>query len=73
MNWGPWSGVGMVSELERHLGGRGLGMIPPEIGRSLLFNELRYGRKGEVEVIAAGDLGTLERPMMRSSLEEIAR
>ena len=29
MIWGPWSGVGMVSDLEGHLGRRGLGMIPP--------------------------------------------
>ena len=27
--WGPWSGVGMVSDLENHLGSRGLGMISP--------------------------------------------
>ncbi len=27
--WGPWSGVGMVSQLESHLGRRGLGMISP--------------------------------------------
>jgi acyl transferase domain-containing protein/NAD(P)H-dependent flavin oxidoreductase YrpB (nitropropane dioxygenase family)/NAD(P)-dependent dehydrogenase (short-subunit alcohol dehydrogenase family) len=73
MNWGPWSGVGMVSDLEGHLGGRGLGMIPPEIGRSLLLNELRLGRKGDVEVIAAGDLGTLERPVERAWLAETAR
>ncbi len=25
MNWGPWSGVGMVSDLEGHLGARGWG------------------------------------------------
>src|SRR5262249_61816725 len=32
--WGPWSGVGMVSDLEGHLGRRGLGMIPPDVGPS---------------------------------------
>ena len=63
MNWGPWSGVGMVSDLEGHLGGRGLGMIPPEVGRTLLVDELRFGRKGDVEVVAAGDLGTLSGPV----------
>jgi malonyl CoA-acyl carrier protein transacylase len=73
MNWGPWSGVGMVSELEGHLGGRGLGMIPPEIGRSLLMNELRMGKKGDVEVIAAGDLGTLDGPIERLKLAEAVR
>jgi NAD(P)-dependent dehydrogenase (short-subunit alcohol dehydrogenase family) len=61
--WGPWSGVGMVSQLEGHLGRRGLGMIAPEVGRCLLLDELRYGRKGDVEVIYTGGLGTLEEPL----------
>lgn len=73
MIWGPWSGVGMVSDLEGHLGGRGLGMIPPEIGRSILPDELALGRKGDVEVIAAGDLGTLEGPIGRPRFAESAR
>ena len=66
--WGPWSGVGMVSQLESHLGNRGLGMISPESGGSLLINELRHGRKGEVEVIYSGELGTLEQPITGASL-----
>jgi NAD(P)-dependent dehydrogenase (short-subunit alcohol dehydrogenase family) len=61
--WGPWSGVGMVSQLESHLGRQGLGMISPEVGRTLLIDELRYGRKGDVEVIYTGELGTLEDPI----------
>ena len=60
--WGPWSGIGMVSDLEDHLGSRGLGMISPEVGVAALVNELVRGRKGEVEVILAGDLGTLDAP-----------
>ncbi len=60
--WGPWSGVGMVSQLESHLGRRGLGMIAPDVGRGLLIDELRYGKKGDVEVIYTGELGTLEQP-----------
>jgi NAD(P)-dependent dehydrogenase (short-subunit alcohol dehydrogenase family) len=63
--WGPWSGIGMVSDLEAHLGRRGLGMIPPEVGRSKLADELLYGRKGDVEVIIAGDLGPLAEPIER--------
>ncbi len=63
--WGPWSGVGMVSQLESHLGRRGLGMIAPEVGPSLLIEELRHGRKGDVEVIYSGKLGTLEEPIVR--------
>jgi acyl transferase domain-containing protein/NAD(P)H-dependent flavin oxidoreductase YrpB (nitropropane dioxygenase family) len=63
--WGPWSGVGMVSQLESHLGRRGLGMIAPEDGPSLLIDELRRGRKGDVEVIYSGKLGNLEEPIAR--------
>ena len=63
--WGPWSGVGMVSELERHLGAQGLGMIAPEAGVAALMDELSRGRKGEVEVVLAGELGTLDAPMER--------
>jgi NAD(P)-dependent dehydrogenase (short-subunit alcohol dehydrogenase family)/acyl carrier protein len=59
MIWGPWSGVGMVSDLEGHLGRRGLGMIAPEEGRSRLAEELLAGTKGDVEVIVASDLGGL--------------
>jgi NAD(P)-dependent dehydrogenase (short-subunit alcohol dehydrogenase family) len=61
--WGPWSGVGMVSQLEGHLGRRGLGMIAPEAGPALLMDELRSGRKGDVEVLYTGGLGTLEQPI----------
>jgi NAD(P)-dependent dehydrogenase (short-subunit alcohol dehydrogenase family) len=70
--WGPWSGVGMVSQLESHLGNRGLGMISPESGGSLLVNELRHGRKGNVEVIYSGELGTLEQPITTDSVREPA-
>jgi NAD(P)-dependent dehydrogenase (short-subunit alcohol dehydrogenase family) len=72
MIWGPWSGVGMVSQLEGHLGRRGLGMIPPEVGRTLLLDELRFGRKGDVEVIYTGGLGTLEDPLPRMLAEPMA-
>ena len=61
--WGPWSGVGMVSQLESHLGRRGLGMISPDVGRTLLVDELRHGRKGDVEILYTGGLGTLEEPL----------
>jgi acyl transferase domain-containing protein len=70
--WGPWSGVGMVSQLESHLGRRGLGMIAPEVGRGLLIDELRYGKKGDVEVIYTGELGTLEQPVVCEAAPEPA-
>ncbi len=69
--WGPWSGVGMVSDLEGHLGRRGLGMITPEAGCSAFLNELEYGRKGEVEVVIAAELGTLEEPVRRPRAEAV--
>ncbi|MFO0907747.1 MAG: SDR family NAD(P)-dependent oxidoreductase [Isosphaeraceae bacterium] len=59
MNWGPWSGLGMVSDLESHLGRRGLGMIDPSEGAGRVAEELIHGCKGDVEVIVAGDLGNL--------------
>ena len=70
--WGPWSGVGMVAELESHLGRRGLGMISSEAGGSLLIDELRHGRKGDVEVIYSGKLGTLEQPILFAAAPECA-
>jgi NAD(P)-dependent dehydrogenase (short-subunit alcohol dehydrogenase family) len=57
--WGPWSGIGMVSELEEHLGQRGLQMIAPAIGPLFLDEELCHGEKGESEVVIAGDVGQL--------------
>jgi NAD(P)-dependent dehydrogenase (short-subunit alcohol dehydrogenase family) len=57
--WGPWSSIGMVSELEDHLGRRGLQMIPPDVGPRFLEEELRWGRKGDAEIVIAGDVGQL--------------
>ncbi len=59
--WGPWSRIGMVSELEQHLVSRGLQLIPPEVGPLRFEEELRLGRKGEYEVVIAGDVGQLGR------------
>jgi NAD(P)-dependent dehydrogenase (short-subunit alcohol dehydrogenase family) len=63
VNWGPWSGVGMVSDLEGHLGRRGLGMIPPEVGSKAMADEILFGRKGDVEVVVAANLGSLDQPL----------
>lgn len=63
INWGPWSGLGMVSDLEGHLGRRGLGMIPPSVGCSAMVDELAHGLKGDVEVVVAGALGSLDEPL----------
>ena len=55
LNWGPWATTGMVSpEVQRQFAQRGVHLIPPSVGRRRLNEELRYGRKGEVEVIIGG-------------------
>ena len=61
MIWGPWSGVGMVSDLEGHLGRRGPGDDPARRRPLAPGRRAALGRKGDVEVIVAGDLGTLGR------------
>jgi NAD(P)-dependent dehydrogenase (short-subunit alcohol dehydrogenase family) len=61
VEWGPWSGIGMVNELEPHLQRLGLEMISPEEGPDRLVEELTHGRKGECEVLIAGDVGQLDR------------
>ena len=52
INWGPWEGLGMVSEeIRRQLAHRGIQMISPEAGIRALDKELRLGSKGEVQVV----------------------
>jgi acyl transferase domain-containing protein/NAD(P)H-dependent flavin oxidoreductase YrpB (nitropropane dioxygenase family)/NAD(P)-dependent dehydrogenase (short-subunit alcohol dehydrogenase family) len=60
--WGPWSGIGMVADLERHLVQRGLRLISPEEGPALLLAELLHGRKGDSEVLLGGGAEALTRP-----------
>jgi acyl transferase domain-containing protein/NAD(P)H-dependent flavin oxidoreductase YrpB (nitropropane dioxygenase family)/NAD(P)-dependent dehydrogenase (short-subunit alcohol dehydrogenase family) len=60
--WGPWSDVGMVADLAKHLTQRGLQLISPEQGPGLLLDELLHGRKGESEVIIAGGAEHVARP-----------
>jgi NAD(P)-dependent dehydrogenase (short-subunit alcohol dehydrogenase family)/acyl carrier protein len=54
IDWGPWSGIGMVSDLEKHLVARGLKLIDPPTGVEMFIEELLRGRKGESEVIIGG-------------------
>ena len=60
--WGPWSEVGMVADLEKHLTRRGLKLISPEEGPVFLVEELIHGRKGHSEVIIAGGAEHAARP-----------
>jgi hypothetical protein len=52
--WGPWSEVGMVADLEKHLVARGLKLIEPAVGAGFAVDEVVYGTKGEPEVVVAG-------------------
>lgn len=57
INWGPWDVVGMASDdVKRQLKDRGIIPIDPQAGSQFFMNELRYGRKGETEVIAGQGL-----------------
>ncbi len=52
INWCPWEKTGMVSaEVRRQFEERGVQLISPDAGRCMLDKELRFGRKGEVEVV----------------------
>jgi NAD(P)-dependent dehydrogenase (short-subunit alcohol dehydrogenase family) len=52
VNWGPWRRMGMVSpELEKEFARRGIGLISALSGCESMDRELRYGRKGDVEVL----------------------
>lgn len=53
INWGPWDTVGMASEeVKRQFKERGVIPIPLPSGRQFVADELRYGEKGDTEVIA---------------------
>ena len=60
--WGPWSQVGMVAELEKHLVQRGLKLISPEEGPVFVLEELLHGRKGDSEVVIGGGAEQALRP-----------
>jgi acyl transferase domain-containing protein/NAD(P)-dependent dehydrogenase (short-subunit alcohol dehydrogenase family) len=52
INWGPWSGIGMVSiEVGRRFAERSISLIAPEAGQVMFASELTCGLKGEAEVI----------------------
>jgi hypothetical protein len=71
INWGPWANAGMVSpEVQRQFAARGVQMIDPQSGQRALDGELRYGKKGEVEVILAGGAWeNMDSPRSKTSLD----
>jgi len=70
VNWGPWAKLGMVSaELQRQFARRGIGLILPSDGCRSMDQELRYGHKGDVEILlTAGAWDTT--PVGRSPVEK---
>jgi acyl transferase domain-containing protein/NAD(P)H-dependent flavin oxidoreductase YrpB (nitropropane dioxygenase family)/ABC-type nitrate/sulfonate/bicarbonate transport system substrate-binding protein/NAD(P)-dependent dehydrogenase (short-subunit alcohol dehydrogenase family) len=54
ISWGPWES-GMVSpELQKQFAQRGVVIVPRSVGRKKMDQELRWGRKGEVEILLGG-------------------
>ncbi|MCI0535366.1 MAG: SDR family NAD(P)-dependent oxidoreductase [Verrucomicrobiales bacterium] len=52
INWGPWGKTGMASaEVQNQFAQRGVQLIPPPAGCRMLDEELRFGQKGQSEVI----------------------
>jgi NAD(P)-dependent dehydrogenase (short-subunit alcohol dehydrogenase family) len=55
INWGPWLTTGMVSpQVQQQFAERGVELITIDAGCRFLHDELRFGRKGEVEVVIGG-------------------
>lgn len=53
--WGPWAKEGMVTpELRRQFEAQGIHLIEIEDGCRALDDEIRYGHKGQSEIIYAG-------------------
>ncbi len=69
--WGPWSELGMVSHLERHLTARGLKLISPDEGPRFLIEEIIHGTKGDSEVLVAGGAERVVQPP-RAQPREVA-
>ncbi len=52
VNWGPWRKAGMVTPgVERQFKERGIHLIPLDAGCRIFEEEIRFGSKGEVEVV----------------------
>ncbi len=67
--WGPWSEIGMVSNLEAHLTARGIALIPPTVGTQMFREELLYGASGDREVLIGGGSENLLQPSRGQTAE----
>ena len=66
--WGPWTGIGMVSDLEKHLTARGIALIDQATGCRMFVEEILYGKKGETEIIIAGGAENMITPSTNQPL-----
>lgn len=58
VEWGPWLATGMVSAaVQKQFAERGVALIDVPTGCRRLEEELRFGRKGEAEVVIGGTAG----------------
>jgi malonyl CoA-acyl carrier protein transacylase/NAD(P)-dependent dehydrogenase (short-subunit alcohol dehydrogenase family) len=52
LSWGPWDKTGMVSpEIKQQFARLGVVAVPPQLGREGFDRELRFGSKGDAEVV----------------------
>ena len=55
LQWGPWAGGMVGPELERRFASLGVPMIPLAVGARMFADEVRDGRRSEVEVVLGGE------------------
>jgi len=72
INWGPWRGAGMASHgIQRHFVAKGITPIEAADGVRFFVDELTYGQKGEVEVIAGEGPWKVEADQQLSTILEL--
>ncbi|WP_287127739.1 SDR family NAD(P)-dependent oxidoreductase, partial [Candidatus Cyanaurora vandensis] len=61
VNWGPWDVTGMASDaVNEQFKARGVIPIPPLSGRRFFREDIRYGHKGDTELLAGTFAGAKE-------------
>jgi NAD(P)-dependent dehydrogenase (short-subunit alcohol dehydrogenase family) len=66
--WGPWRGGMAQPELEEGFARFGWSMIDPLKGRQTFDDELKFGSKGDVEIMLVGQLETSSEPVSGARL-----
>jgi NAD(P)-dependent dehydrogenase (short-subunit alcohol dehydrogenase family) len=72
INWGPWRGAGMANQgIQRQFVAKGITPIEAVDGVRFFVDELTYGQKGEVEVIAGEGPWKVEADQQMSTILEL--